>query len=1487
MSSKFGGSVSSSSSKSQDLSKTATGLTTISASRSISVVTKPYHAFGIRGPLRDNVDYLSESRLIYPVGKRVCTYAIEKKQTDFIDLHPDVQNVIGVTVAPNRKRVAFCELSLAEGGATAATMSAATAAVEGKSHSSSNNQNSRESKSSTEPSSNKNQSHGGAINPYGFKSQVSVYHALQGVHLRTLSLPSMKGVFTNCCFTADNKFLVAIGSAPDFKLVYWKWSNMKMISSVSMSSEATRIRVNPNDSSQLTTTGPNHCKLWTLEKDLSLKCSSLIAQKLEKSETFVDHTWTKIGGSSDSSNGGGLILVATEKGTVLVLQMNSEGNTEVRQTIHLFNASHYKNHHQKLETIQSNAKGFVAGGSCGYFAVYEQTDDQKDPFLPIRAFKTGEHDHVSTIAISPLSETVCSFIKPSNQLIMFPLAHIDMIEQNGTPAKDSNSEEDTSMINPFTKLRLNGFHAGAILDLSTCFCCPIIATVGTDRTIRIWDYVTWECVISFHTPQEEPVCVTIHPSGFHLLVGFKERIRMYNILKGELKEYRSLPIKNCRQLRFSSGGNIFACAYGINLEIYNTNSFKLRKTLMGHIRPIRQMKWLDDGSTLYTVGMDGACLGWDASLGTRIDERTMAPNMFAAVAIDRKVPMLLCSTTAGELMDVRRIPDEENEPLKGGTIHESVSCGSMEVAAGKGDTSSVIITQMVITNKNNALICGTSSGCVRVYPWPLIPGSDATDEDTLDERKKRFTEIQCHSASITGLDVSFDDTFLFSTGEDGSVFIHELIQVVNGVEMKNGGNKPRVNDENFNTNAMLVSREDMEEKMLKIKQLTKDMKELQSDTEYTLHVKDSEWGDQLKSKAEEMDMALNAERERYESLQQRHEAFVREHMEELDKRDHDHIKATQRTENQYEHKLAIEISRYDEVSEAMERQAIAVENEMLLIQKNQEERIRELESKRKEEVDRLQDQIAALERQIVVNIENSDKVLEQTEHENLMEIQKWKHKNSKHVERSKAEESRLKAQLHAQTDACQKLRDKMEKIAIVERERDHQHELLKEQYRVLEANLKNSERLLEERDASLQQKERDILGLKSKQSTLENFKYVLNHRIQMLSKEKGPIAEHIGALEKHIREMYRELVVEFNIKKDTTMRLDDALMKVKGQSGEIRGYINKLRKAENEIAAMQSGLHNLVKYTDPKDYEAATRDLYKNFVKKEKGMRAISKKSSSSNKSNNDTSENEDGGSSKEGSKLEDGSSDDNGGGGRSAPPKDGATEEASRQRDYMERTVHTLKKTLRIAGQRMQQKSQISMTENTVLINECNMLRRENHRHRQKIAEQVSKIRDLSNQLAGPPGSRSITSSSSSSHHLSHHSNSRVLESTSMDPRDMLQSRGGSLNKMSGGGGLNSGGSSVVPGIKEGSEWEEGSGLLSRHSSATSLPRPESTTQTRRRRQVSTAAERGSTARKIKSRNVSTASLGGASGHLRASSRERVIPGKVIRGSKFSFLLF
>ena len=570
MSSKFGGTVTTPST--QSIPKRKTGLTTIPASNKISVAVKPFHVFGVRGNVRDNIDYLSESRLIYPVGKKICTYMLEKKRTEFIGLQPDVEHIIGLSVAPNRKRVAICELSSTD-VVPRASSNESKSGGDGSGSGSGGGGGGGGGKQELEDEGAKSsqKSPRGGLNPLGLKSQVSVYHALQGVHLRTLSLSGMKGCFVNCAFTGDNKFLVAVGSEPDFKLVYWKWSNMKMISSVSMSSEVTRVRVNPNNPSQVTTTGPQHAKLWTLEKDLTLKCSSLMPQKKEKSEIFVDHAWTKMGASSDGGLGeSGFILLATETGTIQVVRLNEEGQPESRQTINLFaghkshgagggsssggssssgggGSNHHLHHHQKIQTIQAYAKGFVVGGSHGYFAVYEQTDDQKDPFLPIRSFETGEHDIINSLAISPLGETVTSFILPSMQLKTFPLAHIDMIEQDG-------SEK------PFTMMRQNGFHAGAILDMSVCLCRPCIATVGMDHTIRIWNYLTWECEILFDTGSEDgpPMSISLHPSGFHLVVGFKERVRMYNILRDTVKELRSMPIKNCRELKFNNGGNMFA-----------------------------------------------------------------------------------------------------------------------------------------------------------------------------------------------------------------------------------------------------------------------------------------------------------------------------------------------------------------------------------------------------------------------------------------------------------------------------------------------------------------------------------------------------------------------------------------------------------------------------------------------------------------------------------------------------------------------------------------------------------------------------------------------------------------------------------------------------------------------------------------------------------------------------------------------------------------
>lgn len=57
---------------------------------------------------------------------------------------------------------------------------------------------------------------------------------------------------------------------------------------------------------------------------------------------------------------------------------------------------------------------------------------------------------------------------------------------------------------------------------------PLIATCGTDKFIRIWNYEdkSMEIIRGFN---EEAYCVTMHPSGFHIVVGLSDRLRLINL----------------------------------------------------------------------------------------------------------------------------------------------------------------------------------------------------------------------------------------------------------------------------------------------------------------------------------------------------------------------------------------------------------------------------------------------------------------------------------------------------------------------------------------------------------------------------------------------------------------------------------------------------------------------------------------------------------------------------------------------------------------------------------------------------------------------------------------------------------------------------------------------------------------------------------------------------------------------------------------------
>jgi len=95
--------------------------------------------------------------------------------------------------------------------------------------------------------------------------------------------------------------------------------------------------------------------------------------------------------------------------------------------------------------------------------------------------------------------------------------------------------------------------------LDVCIRKALLATCSLDRTVKIWNYLehTLECSKEFEEPAH---ALAFHPSGLNLVVAFSDKIRMINIYESDFVIIKEIQIKNCKEIKFSNGGHLFAVA---------------------------------------------------------------------------------------------------------------------------------------------------------------------------------------------------------------------------------------------------------------------------------------------------------------------------------------------------------------------------------------------------------------------------------------------------------------------------------------------------------------------------------------------------------------------------------------------------------------------------------------------------------------------------------------------------------------------------------------------------------------------------------------------------------------------------------------------------------------------------------------------------------------------------------------------------------------
>ncbi len=151
-------------------------------------------------------------------------------------------------------------------------------------------------------------------------------------------------------------------------------------------------------------------------------------------------------------------------------------------------------------------------------------------------------------------------------------------------------------------MRCDAMRCDAPLQCAVLWCGLQVATCGDDRTVRIWNYLTHSLELC-KTFAERPCSIALHPSGWHVVIGFADRLKVCNVLMDELRLVKELAIKDCREVRFSNGGHLFAAAQAGTVLLFHTYTCELAAAPFKlHSARIRSLYFSLDDALLISAG---------------------------------------------------------------------------------------------------------------------------------------------------------------------------------------------------------------------------------------------------------------------------------------------------------------------------------------------------------------------------------------------------------------------------------------------------------------------------------------------------------------------------------------------------------------------------------------------------------------------------------------------------------------------------------------------------------------------------------------------------------------------------------------------------------------------------------------------------------------------------------------------------------------------
>ncbi|XP_076813301.1 cilia- and flagella-associated protein 57-like [Clavelina lepadiformis] len=1065
-----------------------------------TAIAQSHHIFGFRPNISGNINYMDEQTIVFPSGNQVVRFNIDQKQQKFIPGSDKCNGMTAIALSPNRRYIAVAEK--------------------------------------------------------GEKPSVTVYDLLhdQSKKRKTLSAPELQThEFVSLAFSPDSKYLIAQGGRPDWILVYWAWEKSKIMANMKTTNQAGQpvyqISFNPQDNTQICVIGNHIFKLFRYAEG-NLKQFGF--QKMEP-QNFLSHAWVSDERVVVGSDTGRLLLfengeLKSEFYAAVSTGLTAESSS-VRASVSMIPedslSASGSGFSSQITSIVAHSKGFACSGGAGMVHLFEKTDE-KDFYHKTRLIKIPPDPHSTDPTLAENQVIVSLTVSPSEEMLVAATDQSQLFSISMSSADLGKGEQ--ASFEPLT----HSFHSSTITGLDICIRKPLIATCSLDHSVRIWNYETNSLEL-YKVFQEEAYSIALHPSGLYILVGFSDKLRLMNILIDDIRIFKELTIRGCRECAFSNGGHLFAAVHGNVIQVYSSTTFENVSNLKGHNGKVRSIAWSADDSKLISSGMDGAVYEWSAAQAKRVNEVVLKTCAYSGVTVS---PNGKHTYAVGSDKSLKEITESQ--------IMRTV------------DSNGITLTQVAMSHSGRMLFCGTVTGALRSIKFPLTDAGE-------------YTEHQAHASQISKMKITYDDQYLITVSEDACLMIWRVSDK-EGRGVKHDRDVPYAEE-------ILITKSDLEEKNQLMSELKTRVEELKMENEYQLRLKDMNYNEKIKELTEKFIQEMENLKTKNQVLKTEKEKEIAKHEEELAEVVDKHSKDMQDLESTNNQKLMLEYEKYQELQAKSQRMQEDYERQLQDADEGKEQALEELteyyETKLQEKSSQLE-QANDEARQQQREYEETKRQIEEDADREILDIKnKYERRLRDEIEtnmRLKGESGIMRKKFNSLN---KEIDSKNEEIKTMQQEKQKLENVIKS----LEKDIHGLKKEIQERDETIQDKEKRIYDLKKKNQELEKFKFVLDYKIKELKKQIEPRENDIKAMKEQIQEMESEL--ERFHKQNTQLELNitELKQKLKATDRELHHERQRVRDTEAVIKIMKTDIHNCVGFLqEPKKLKESIKKIYDTHV---------------------------------------------------------------------------------------------------------------------------------------------------------------------------------------------------------------------------------------------------------------------------------------------------